>query len=95
MPKRSLGEKQQLFVGNDSKDRFGRILRRVIKSLSKEEMCELSCTPEDIVCAKVAVHTRSVKSIDSPQYPCICEWVQSLGKLKDRYINFGEGADRV
>ncbi|EEY68442.1 uncharacterized protein PITG_04899 [Phytophthora infestans T30-4] len=39
---------EKLFLGSDSKDRFGRLLRRVIKSWSEEEVCILGCIPEDI-----------------------------------------------
>ncbi|EEY56557.1 uncharacterized protein PITG_10103 [Phytophthora infestans T30-4] len=58
---------------------FGRLLRRVIKSLGEEELCILGCIPEDI-------GTHSLRK-GSSSY--------ALGQLKDRYIHFGEGADQL
>eukprot|EP00644_Phytophthora_capsici_P008981 jgi/Phyca11/68153/gw1.6.559.1 len=65
------------------RSRFGRLLRRVIKALSAEELCILSCIPEDI-------GTHSLRK-GSSSYAL----GQSLGRLKDRYIHFGEGADQL
>ncbi|KAF1782452.1 hypothetical protein GQ600_15014 [Phytophthora cactorum] len=47
-PERVVGGKQQLFLGTDNKNRFGRILRRVIDDLSEEDTGVLSCSPTDI-----------------------------------------------
>ncbi|OWZ16434.1 hypothetical protein PHMEG_0009771 [Phytophthora megakarya] len=70
-----------------SKDHVAQILRRVIKSLSKEGMCELSCTPEDIDCHSFSKGSSSYtlgqvnRSTPVSMYLLIG---QSLGKLKDR-----------
>eukprot|EP00644_Phytophthora_capsici_P019291 jgi/Phyca11/132378/e_gw1.158.8.1 len=82
-PERGIGGKQQLFIGTDTKNRFGRMLHRIIGSLSEEDKCILGCNPDD-------VSTHSLRK-GSSSYALR----QSLGKLKDRYIHFGEGADQL
>jgi len=47
-PKRGAGGKQQLLVGSDNKNRFGRILRRVVTALSNVELCTLGCSADDV-----------------------------------------------
>ncbi|OWZ09191.1 hypothetical protein PHMEG_00018149 [Phytophthora megakarya] len=97
-PEHSLGGKQQLFVGSGSKDRFGRILRRVTKSLSEEEMCELNCTPEDIGshCLRKGSSSDALGQVKGPTPVSVyLRMGPSLGKLKDRYIHFGYGADQL
>ncbi|ETP28285.1 hypothetical protein F442_22424, partial [Phytophthora nicotianae P10297] len=47
-PERLVGGKQQLFIGDDNKNRFGRMLRRVISGLTDDEIDILSCKPTDI-----------------------------------------------
>eukprot|EP00644_Phytophthora_capsici_P008318 jgi/Phyca11/114661/e_gw1.26.378.1 len=82
-PERGIGGRQQLFIGTDNKNRFGRMLHRIIGSLSEEDKCILGCNPDDI-------GTHSLRK-GSSSYAL----GQSLGKLKDRYIHFGEGADQL
>ncbi|KAF1782651.1 hypothetical protein GQ600_2813 [Phytophthora cactorum] len=45
---RTVSAKQQLFIGTDNKNRFGRTLHRVIAALDEEETCILGCHPDDI-----------------------------------------------
>ncbi|POM74348.1 Hypothetical protein PHPALM_8711 [Phytophthora palmivora] len=62
---RFVGGKQQLFIGSDNKNRFGRILR----------LSMLSCNPNDIeytVCAKVAAHMPSDKKMVLLLCLCTC-----------------------
>jgi hypothetical protein len=40
--------RQQLFSGTDSKDRFGKLLRRLLDGLSDDELRILGCPSEDI-----------------------------------------------
>ncbi|ETO62550.1 hypothetical protein F444_19549 [Phytophthora nicotianae P1976] len=97
-PERGAGGKQQLFLGTDNKDRFGRILRRVIKALSKEEFCLLSCIPEDIGTHSLRKGSSSyaLGQVNEPTPVSVyLRMGQSLGKLKNRYIHFGEGADQL
>ncbi|ETO66399.1 hypothetical protein F444_16435 [Phytophthora nicotianae P1976] len=97
-PERSIGGKQQLFIGSDSKDRFGRLLRRVIGSLREEELRELSCTPEDIGTHSLRKGSSSyaLGQVNGPTPVSVyLRMGQSLGRLKDRYIHFGEGADQL
>eukprot|EP00644_Phytophthora_capsici_P011873 jgi/Phyca11/70870/gw1.12.621.1 len=42
------GYEKQLFIGTDNKNRFGRMLHRIIGSLSEEDKCILGCNPDDI-----------------------------------------------
>ncbi|OWY99979.1 hypothetical protein PHMEG_00028928 [Phytophthora megakarya] len=97
-PERSISGKQQLFIGSDNKDRFGRMLRRVIKSLTKDELYELSCTPEDIGTHSLRKGSSSyaLGQVNGPTPVSVyLRMGQSLGRLKDRYIHFGEGADQL
>ncbi|ETK74116.1 hypothetical protein L915_19021 [Phytophthora nicotianae] len=97
-PERGAGGKQQLFFGTDNKDRFGRIFRRVIKALSKEEFCLLSCIPEDIGTHSLRKGSSSyaLGQVNEPTPVSVyLRMGQSLGKLKNRYIHFGEGADQL
>ncbi|ETI29678.1 hypothetical protein F443_23208 [Phytophthora nicotianae P1569] len=83
-----------LFIGSDSTDRFGRLLRRVIGSLSEEELRELSCTPEDIGTHSLRKGSSSyaLGQVNGPTPVSVyLRMGQSLGRLKDRYIHFGKG----
>ncbi|OWZ16672.1 hypothetical protein PHMEG_0009509 [Phytophthora megakarya] len=83
---------------SDSKDRYERILRRVVKSLSEEEMCERSCTSEDIGSHSLRTGSNSyaLGQVNGPTPVSVyLQMCQSLSKLKDRYIHFGEGADQL
>ncbi|ETI55982.1 hypothetical protein F443_01391, partial [Phytophthora nicotianae P1569] len=62
---------------------FGRALRQITNPMSEEERCILGCIPEDI-------GTRSLRKSSSPY-----ALGQSLGKLKNRYIHFGEVVDQL
>ncbi|KAE8893983.1 hypothetical protein PF003_g21836 [Phytophthora fragariae] len=96
--RRSIGGKQQLFIGTDSKNRFGRLLRRVICDLSEEEMCTMSCVAEDIGTHSLRKGSSSyaLGQVNGPTPVSVyLRMGQSLGKLKDRYIHFGEGADQL
>ncbi|ETP31797.1 hypothetical protein F442_19371 [Phytophthora nicotianae P10297] len=91
-PERGAGGKQQLFLGTDNKDRFGRILRRVIKALSKEEFCLLSCIPEDIGTHSLRKGSSSyaLGQVNEPTPVSVyLRMGQSLGKLKNR--NYPKG----
>ncbi|ETK73628.1 hypothetical protein L915_19461 [Phytophthora nicotianae] len=93
-PERFIGGKQQLFIGSDSTDRFGRLLRRVIGSLSEEELRELSCTPEVIGTHSLRKGSSSyaLGQVNGPTPVSVyLRMGQSLGRLKDRYIHFGKG----
>ncbi|ETL97449.1 hypothetical protein L917_05275 [Phytophthora nicotianae] len=75
-------------------DRFGRLLRRVIGSLSEEELRELSCTPEDIGTHSLRKGSSSyaLGQVNGPTPVSVyLRMGQSLGRLKDRYIHFGKG----
>ncbi|KAG6961157.1 hypothetical protein JG688_00009253 [Phytophthora aleatoria] len=84
-PERVVGGKQQLFLGTDNKNRFGRMLRRVIDNLSEEEVGVLSLRKGSSSYALEQVNGSTPVS----------RMGQSLEKLKDRYIHFGEGADQL
>ncbi|KAG6947746.1 hypothetical protein JG687_00015913, partial [Phytophthora cactorum] len=97
-PERTVTGKQQLFIGTDIKNRFGRTFHRVIAALNEEETCILGCNPDD-------TDTQSLRK-DSGYYvlgqvygPTIVSVYlrmdQSLGKLKDPYIHFAEGANQL
>ncbi|KAJ8574484.1 hypothetical protein ON010_g4729 [Phytophthora cinnamomi] len=93
-----LVEKQQLFIGSDSKDRFGRLLRRVIKSFDEEELRVLGCIPEDIGTHNLCKGSSSyaLGQVNGPTPVSVyLRMGQNLGKLIDRYIHFGEGADQL
>ncbi|KAJ8579002.1 hypothetical protein ON010_g202 [Phytophthora cinnamomi] len=95
-PERGIGGKQQLF--SDSKYRFGRLLGRVIKSFDEEELRVRGCIPEDIGIHSLHKGSSSyaLGQVNGPTHVSIClRMGQSLGKLKDRYIHFGDGADQL
>ncbi|KAK1934611.1 hypothetical protein P3T76_011220 [Phytophthora citrophthora] len=97
-PERSCSGKQQFFIGSDSKDRFGRILRRVVNSLSADELCQLSCASEDIGTHSLRKGSSSyaLGQVNGPTPVSVyLRMGQSLGNVKDRYIHFGEGADQL
>ncbi|KAF4150570.1 hypothetical protein GN958_ATG00232, partial [Phytophthora infestans] len=93
-PERGKGGKQQLFLRRS----FGRLLRRVIESLGEEELCILGCIQEDIGTHSLRKGSSSyaLGQVSGPTPVSIyLRMGQSLGKLKDRYIHFGEGADQL
>ncbi|KUF82947.1 hypothetical protein AM587_10002300 [Phytophthora nicotianae] len=97
-PERLVGGKQQLFIGDDNKNRFGRMLRRVISGLTDDEIDILSCKPTDIGTHSLRKGSSSyaLGQVNGPTPVSVyLRMGQSLGKLKDRYIHFGEGADQL
>ncbi|ETI42108.1 hypothetical protein F443_12713, partial [Phytophthora nicotianae P1569] len=89
---------QQLFIGDDNKNRFGRMLRRVISGLTDDEIDILSCKPTDIGTHSLRKGSSSyaLGQVNGPTPVSVyLRMGQSLGKLKDRYIHFGEGADQL
>ncbi|KAF4139055.1 hypothetical protein GN958_ATG11717 [Phytophthora infestans] len=92
-PERVVGGKQQLFIGSDNKTRFGRMLCRVIGDLSEEKIGLLSCNPADIGTHSLRKGSSSyaIGQVNGPTPVSVyLRMGQSLGKLKDRYIHFGE-----
>ncbi|KAJ8561493.1 hypothetical protein ON010_g8188 [Phytophthora cinnamomi] len=95
---RSVTGKQQLFLGSDNKNRFGRMLRRAISTLNDEEMRTLSCIREDIGTHRLRKGSSSyaLGQVNGPTPVSVyLRMGQRLGKLKDRYIHFDEGADQL
>ncbi|KAH9114901.1 hypothetical protein AeMF1_011037 [Aphanomyces euteiches] len=93
-----LDGKHQLFVGTDNKGRFGRALRRILMSLSDHELQALGCDAQDIGTHSLrkGSSTYALAQINGPTPVSVyLRMGQSLGRLKDRYIRFGEGADQL
>ncbi|KAF0730381.1 hypothetical protein Ae201684P_013259 [Aphanomyces euteiches] len=93
-----LDGKHQLFVGTDNKGRFGRTLRRILMSLSDHELQALGCDAQDIGTHSLrkGSSTYALAQINGPTPVSVyLRMGQSLGRLKDRYIHFGEGADQL
>ena len=97
-PNRPDHGRQQLFSGNQSKDRFGHLLRETLKSLSEEELYILGCIVTDLgmhSCRKGSC-TYCLGQVNGPTpVSVLLRMGQTLGKLKDRYIHVGEGADQL
>jgi hypothetical protein len=97
LPERTSG-RHQLFVGSDSKGRFGRALRSVIAALSDDELAMLGCRAKDIRTHSIrkgsSSYALSQANGPTPVYVFL-RMGQSLGQLKDRYIISGEGADQL
>ncbi|POM73152.1 Hypothetical protein PHPALM_10027, partial [Phytophthora palmivora] len=75
-----------LFLGSDSKYRFGRILRRAISALSDEEMHSLSCIRESIGTHSLLKGSGSyaLSQVNGPTPVSVyLRMGQSLGKLND------------
>jgi hypothetical protein len=90
--------RQQLFSGTDSKDRFGKLLRRLLDGLSDDELRILGCPSEDIGAHSLrkGSSTYALGQVNGPNPVSVfLRMGQSLGKLKDRYIHYGEGADQL
>jgi hypothetical protein len=97
-PSRPEGGRQQLFSGTDNKSRFGKMLRRVLQTLSEDEQLSLGCPAEDIGAHSLrkGSSTYSLGQVNGPNPVSVfLRMGQSLGKLKDRYIHFAEGADQL
>eukprot|EP00644_Phytophthora_capsici_P006800 jgi/Phyca11/103475/e_gw1.8.808.1 len=92
--RRVLDGYEKLFIGGDNKNRFGRLLRRVIDDLTEEEIGVLCCSPNDIGTHSLRKGSSSyaLGQVNGPTPVSVyLRMGQSLGKLKDRYIHFGEG----
>ncbi|KAG6950870.1 hypothetical protein JG687_00013971 [Phytophthora cactorum] len=97
-PERTVTGKQQLFIGSYNKNRFGLTLHRVIAALDEEETCILGCNPDEIGTHSLRKGSSSyaLGQVYGPTTVSVYLRVgQSLGKLKDRYIHFGERADQL
>ncbi|KAF0735241.1 hypothetical protein Ae201684P_002820 [Aphanomyces euteiches] len=88
---------QQLFYGPDSKNGFGKILRRVLDSMSMSDTQFLGCPAVDIGAHSLRKgSTYALSHCNGPNPVSVfIRMGQSLGKLKDRYIHFGEGTDQL
>ncbi|OWZ12709.1 hypothetical protein PHMEG_00014083 [Phytophthora megakarya] len=84
-PDRSAGGKQQLFAGSNNKTRFGDILRKTLKQLSESEQQQLGSPTGEIAAHSLrkGSSTYTLAQVNEPN--------PSLGRLKDRYIHYGEG----
>ncbi|KAF1773673.1 hypothetical protein GQ600_18847 [Phytophthora cactorum] len=88
----------QTLYWSDNKNRFGRITRRIINALSKEEKCVLECNAEGIGTHRLCKGSTSyaLGQVNGPTPVSVYLRVdQRLGKLNDRNIHFGEVADQV
>ncbi|OWZ02720.1 hypothetical protein PHMEG_00025674 [Phytophthora megakarya] len=97
-PDRSTGGKQQLFAGSNNKTRFGDILRKTLKQLSESEQQQLGSPTGDIAAHSLrkGSSTYTLAQVSGPNPVTVfLRMGQSLGRLKDRYIHYGEGADQL
>lgn len=89
---------QQLFTGTKSKDRFSHNLRAILSGLSDEEEVILGCDWRDIgthSCRKGGC-TYCLGQVQGPSPVTVyIRMGHSLGKLKDRYVFAGDGADQL
>ena len=87
-----------VFVGTNTKDRFGNLLHHLLSALDPTQKVTLGCREEDI-----GLHSSRKGSashcLGQPGGPNICavflRMNHSLGALRDRYIHEGEGADAL
>ncbi len=97
-PNRPQHGRQQLFSGLQSKDRFGHLLREMLKNLTREEFEILGCVASDLgmhSCRKGSC-TYCLGQVYGPTPVTVfLRMGQTLGKLKDRYIHISEGADQL
>ena len=97
-PSRSENGNQQLFSGTNSKNRFGKMLRLLLNNLTDDEIQVLGCPAEDIGAHSLrkGSSTYALGQVNGPNPVSVfLRMGQSLGRLKDRYIHFGEGADQL
>ena len=90
--------RQQVFAGSNSKDRFGRLLQRVLLSLNKSELQQLGCSVDDIGTHSIrkGSSTFALGQVSGPTPVSVfLRMGQTLGQLKDRYIHVSEGADQL
>ena len=92
------GSKQQVYVGTNNKDRFCTNLHSALKKLSEAELAALGCDPKDIGTHSMRKGAPSLAlgNVGGPSPVSVfLRMSHSLGKLNDRYIHFGEGADQL
>jgi hypothetical protein len=96
-PKTTTG-KQQLYLGTNSKNRFGNILRSQLNHLSASEEQILGCPKQDIGAHSLrkGSSTYALGQVNGPTPVAVfLRMGQTLGKLKDRYIHLSEGSDQL
>lgn len=92
------GERPQLFTGNNSKNRFGNILRDVMQALSDEDKVKLGCAAEDLGThsARKGAPSYTLGQVYGPN-PIVVSlrMGHSIGKVKDKYYFQMEGGDQL
>jgi hypothetical protein len=90
--------RQNVYSGTNSKDRFSKILKEALNDLDESEVASLGCNVRDIGLhsTRKGAATFCLGQVSGPNPVSVyLRMGQSLGKLKDRYIHFGEGADQL
>ncbi len=91
-------DQPQLFSGTNSKDRFSHILCEILSILSPEELQIMANNADDIGTHSLrkGAATYCLGQVMGPSPVTVyIRMGHSLGKLKDKYIFFGEGADQL
>ena len=91
-------DRLQLFNGSNAKDRFGECLRRVLQSLTENELNALGCPAAEV--GAYSLRKGSTSSLAGcPGGPSSMQIMMrmghSLGKLNDRYISQDTGGDQL
>lgn len=97
-PGRGMDGRQQLFSGPSSSERFGKVFRKLVDKLTEEELQEVGCKANELGTHSVRKGSASfaLGQVAGPTPVAVfLRMGQSLGKLKDRYIHPGEGADQL
>jgi hypothetical protein len=95
---RKPGGRQQVFLGTNSRDRFGHLLTELKSTFTNDDWTLLGCKPEDIGTHSLrkGSSTYALGQVSGPSSIAVfLRMGQSLGKLKDRYIFTGQGADEL
>ena len=90
--------RQQIFQGTDSKSRFSHLLLQLVHDLSDAELQQLGCARGDVGTHSERKGSSSycLGQVGGPSPVSVfLRMGQSLGKLKDRYIYAGDGADEL